>query len=41
MFGEINSLVFNLLSSAKNDDALSSEDTLNKYRKNWQNMDHI
>lgn len=33
MFGEINSLVFNLLSSAKNDDALSSEDTLNKYQQ--------
>lgn len=33
MFGEINSLVFNLLSSAKNDDALSSKDTLNKYQQ--------
>lgn len=33
MFGEINSLVFNLLSSAKNDDALSSEDILNKYQQ--------
>ena len=33
MFGEINSLVFNSLSSAKNDDALSSEDTLNKYQQ--------